>query len=125
MAMAYVVVDGKGLVQQYALRFQGLNQPREQWAVEVEADHDGIIRVHGKFRPIIGAPFQIDLCDGEMWEPSLGGGDRKLCEAFMVSIDRFDLESMSGQVECVTTGSASDIERTAFREAVQLLGDKA
>src|SRR4029078_1770160 len=60
-----------------------------------------------------------------MRQTALGGGGRKLCETVMVSIDRFHLEAMSGQIECVTPGSASDIERTAFREAVELLGDKA
>src|SRR6476659_8316734 len=125
MAIAYVVVDGERFVEQNSLRLQGLNQPREQWTVEVEADHDGIVRVHGKFRPIVGAPSQVDLFDGEMWETPLGGGGRKLCETFVVSIDRFNLESMSGQIECMTPVSASDIERTAFRETVELLGDKA
>src|SRR4249919_2907426 len=99
MAIAYVVVDGERFIQQDPLRLQGLHQPREQWSVEVEADHDGIVRVRGKFWPIVGAPFQVDLLDGEMWETPLGDGGRKLCEIFVVSIDRLDLESMSGQIE--------------------------
>src|SRR6476469_4360161 len=124
MAIAYVVVDGKRFVEQNSLRLQGLNQPRKQWTVEVKADHDGIVRVRGKFWPIVGAPFKVDLLDGEMWEAPLGGRSRKLCEIFVVSIDRLDLESMSGQIEGMTSISAGDIERTPFREAVELLGDK-
>src|SRR6476659_1676113 len=125
MAIAYVVVDGERFVEQNSLRLQGLNQPRKQWTVEVEADHDGIVRVRGKFWPIVGAPFQVDLLDGEMWEAPLDGSGRKLCETFVVSIDRFDLESMSSQVERMTPVSTSDIARTAFRDAVDPPGDKA
>lgn len=60
MAMVKIVVDRKGLIEQDTIGFERINQPGEQWAVEVETDDEDIVAFGRKLRPLFGRALKID-----------------------------------------------------------------
>src|SRR5689334_9223175 len=55
----------------------------------------------------------------------LGGSCRKSGQAFVVTVDGLDLESVDSQMQRMAPCAAGHIERAAFWQPVQLLGDEA
>ena len=92
--MPEIIIDGKRFVDQDAIRFQCLHQPREEWPMKVEEYHDHIISVPGKFRSVVAGTFQIDRLHAHARKIPLFCQCSESNQLLFIVIERVDLETM-------------------------------
>ena len=115
MAMAYVVVDGEGFVDQDPVWFQRFDERGKYRAMEIEKHDDHVIFLLREFRPFIRCPFKVYCPDMEIGKVSLFRRGSELCHGLFIPVHRIDLIAVRGEIERVASGTGRDIESLAFR----------
>ena len=115
MAMAQIVVDGEGFVDQDPVRFQRFDERGEQCAMEIEEHDDHVIFMRGKFRPFIRRSFEVHRSDTEIWEVPLFRRGSELGHGLFIAVHRIDLKTVRGEIERIASRPGCDVERLAFR----------
>lgn len=94
MVMPEIILDGKRFVDQDAIRFQRLDQPRKEWAMEIEEHQNDIISTHRKFRSVVAGAFQVDHAHAHVWKIPSFRRCREFGQSLFIAIERIDLEAM-------------------------------
>ena len=115
MAMAQVVIDGEGFVDQDSFRLQRFGERGKQCAVEIEEHNDHVIFLLRKFRLFIYGSFELHRPDREIWKVPLFRRASELGHGLFIAVYRIDLKAVRGEIERVASRPGCDIERLAFR----------
>ena len=115
MAVAKIIVDRKGFIEQSSVRLQGIDQPREKRSVEVEADDDSVICIRRKFKSLLGCPFKVNLFHSQILEMVPFGRLSQLSQTGYILIDGSDIETMIREIERMPSASAGHVQDTTFR----------
>ena len=73
MLVLDVVIDSKGFIQQHPAGLKRVNERREEGAVQVKADDNGIVRFVSEMRLLQRLPLQIQHSRTDAGEVSYSG----------------------------------------------------